>query len=42
MQYTRRFAAVAQGVGETSGSKSNFYYSFDDGLVHFVAIDTGK
>ena len=42
MQYTRRFAAVAKGVGEASGSQSNFYYSFDDGLMHFVAIDTGK
>lgn len=39
-KYTRRFEGVAHGAGKDSGTNSNFYYSFDIGLVHFVAIDT--
>lgn len=39
-QYTTRFAGVAANAGKNSGSGSAVYYSFDVGLVHFVAFST--
>lgn len=44
-QYIERFAAVKWGVGQTgaelkSPGLENLFYSYDHGLVHFVAIDT--
>lgn len=35
-QYRMRFAAVAENAGVNSGSGSAMFYSFDDGLAHFV------
>jgi hypothetical protein len=37
--YLARFAAV-NALGNASGSNSNLYYSFNDGPVHFVGVDT--
>ena len=38
--YINRFAAVTS-LGENSGAgKTNLWYSFDDGLVHWVFVDT--
>eukprot|EP00049_Salpingoeca_infusionum_P014759 m.279560 g.279560 ORF g.279560 m.279560 type:complete len:449 (+) comp15745_c0_seq3:157-1503(+) len=39
-QYCHRFQGIAEHAGETSGSHSNLFYSWDSGLVHYVAIDT--
>lgn len=36
----RRFDGMRAGAGNASGSGTAFYYSFDLGLVHYVAIDT--
>lgn len=38
--YQNRFSLVADGVGKTSASGTNLWYSFDMNLVHFIAIDT--
>lgn len=35
-----RFQGIAQTAGVNSGSKTNLWYSFNDGLVHWVSIDT--
>ncbi|RYG57137.1 hypothetical protein EON66_01105, partial [archaeon] len=39
-QYINRFAGIAATAGALSGSNSNLWYSYNDGLVHFVVIDT--
>jgi hypothetical protein len=39
-QYQSRWAGVANSAGVASGSKSVLYYSYNDGLAHFVVIDT--
>lgn len=38
-QYRTRFYNL-NNAGRSSGSNSSLYYSFDDGLVHWVGIDT--
>lgn len=38
--HARRFDAMRAGAGAASGSNTSFFYSFDLGLVHYVAIDT--
>lgn len=37
---TCRFAGLAATAGAYSGSDTSLYYSLDDGLVHFVFVDT--
>lgn len=37
--YTNRFLGLLE-AGKVSGSNSNRWYSFNAGLIHFVAIDT--
>jgi hypothetical protein len=39
-QYQSRWAGVAATAGQSSGSGTVLYYSYDDGLTHFVVIDT--
>ena len=39
-EYVQRFRGVASHAGERSGSGSNFYYSYNRGLVHYVVINT--
>ncbi len=39
-QYQTRWAGIAATAGRTSGSNSVLYYSYNDGLTHFVVIDT--
>eukprot|EP01121_Diplochlamys_sp_Union-15-3_P007165 TRINITY_DN17_c0_g1_i1.p1 TRINITY_DN17_c0_g1~~TRINITY_DN17_c0_g1_i1.p1 ORF type:complete len:412 (+),score=65.24 TRINITY_DN17_c0_g1_i1:155-1390(+) len=39
-QYIKRFSNVEYGAGTLSGSGTNLWYSFDQGLVHWIAIDT--
>ena len=39
-QYKMRFASVAENAGAASGSNSAMFYSFDEGLVHFVLWDS--
>lgn len=39
-QYQNRFSLVRDGVGRSSGSDTNLWYSFDEGLIHWIAIDT--
>ena len=39
-EYVNRFRAVANHAGKASGSNSNFYYSFNEGLVHYVVVNT--
>lgn len=39
-QYMNRFYGVAVNAGKNSGSGSNIYYSFDQGLVHFIMFST--
>lgn len=39
-QFKARFAAYETTVSQNSGSDSLFWYSFNDGLVHFVNINT--
>ena len=34
--YKMRFASVAENAGVASGSNTNMFYSFDDGLAHWV------
>ena len=38
--YKMRFASVAENAGANSGSNTNMFYSFNDGLVHFVMWDS--
>ena len=38
LQYTRRFQAVTENVGASSGSNTNLWYSFDTPLVHWIAF----
>jgi hypothetical protein len=38
--YKSRFAAITNFTAKASGSPSNHFYSFDAGLVHWIAIDT--
>lgn len=40
IDFIERFAGLTEGVGATSGSQSNRWYSFDVDLIHWVAIDT--
>jgi hypothetical protein len=37
-EYRARFKSVELGAGALSGSGSNIYYSFNQGLVHYVAF----
>jgi hypothetical protein len=37
--YTQRFRSTEKLAGKDSGSGSNHYYSFDEGLIHFVVIN---
>jgi len=39
-EYVNRFQGTANGAGERSGSRTNFYYSFDTGLIHYIVINT--
>eukprot|EP01116_Phalansterium_solitarium_P006924 TRINITY_DN19358_c0_g1_i1.p1 TRINITY_DN19358_c0_g1~~TRINITY_DN19358_c0_g1_i1.p1 ORF type:complete len:480 (-),score=165.38 TRINITY_DN19358_c0_g1_i1:262-1611(-) len=39
-QYQARFAALAMYAGVNSGSGSSIFYSFDVGLVHWIAFST--
>lgn len=39
-QYQSRWAGVATTAGAASGSGTALYYSYNDGLTHFVVIDT--
>ena len=39
-QYQSRWAGVAATAGAASGSGTALYYSYNDGLAHFVVIDT--
>lgn len=39
-QYNNRFRGVAEAAGRRSGSDSNYYYSFNRGLIHYVVINT--
>jgi hypothetical protein len=38
--YKMRFASVAENAGANSGSSTNMFYSFNDGLAHFVMWDS--
>lgn len=38
--YLNRFSNIEVGAGYSSGSDTNLWYSFDLGLIHFVAFDT--
>ena len=38
--YRTRFASVAENAGANSGSGTAMFYSFDDGLAHFLLWDT--
>ena len=38
--YKMRFASVAENAGANSGSGTNMFYSFNDGLTHFVMWDS--
>jgi hypothetical protein len=40
LHFTGKFDGLRIGAGERSGSNSPRYYSWDQGLVHFVGIDT--
>lgn len=38
--YKMRFASVAENAGATSGSDTNMFYSWSDGLIHWVMWDS--
>ena len=37
-EYRARFASVTLGAGAASGSNSNIFYSFDQGLTHYIGF----
>jgi len=39
-EYIRRFQGIADFAGESSGTGTNFFYSFDVHNIHYVVIDT--
>ena len=39
-EYVQRFRGIASHAGRRSGSNSNFYYSYNRGLIHFCVINT--
>ena len=39
-EYIQRFRGVYEHAGIRSKSNSNFFYSYDRGLIHYVMIDT--
>ena len=39
-EFVQRFRGIASHAGKRSGSESNFYYSFDRGLIHYCVINT--
>jgi len=38
--FKMRFASVAENAGVNSGSGTNMFFSFNDGLIHFVMWDS--
>ena len=39
-EYVKRFQGTQAYPGARSGSETNFYYSYDVGLIHYVVINT--